>query len=139
MIVRSLSNRLTAAQKMDFGYNSSASIFYQLTAGKEYPVLGISLLTSAPINRGVNLMVEDDIGRCAFAPMCLFDIVSPSVSRIWKAEKTEALDLLLWPNEFLAEFFHDDLSDGEPQALSIFRSVCDQIAAEARRDRLKLA
>lgn len=138
MIVVCISNQLTAEQRRDLGYRDSASIFYQLTAGQEYPVLGVSLLTSAPINRGANFMVEDDIGRCAFAPMCLFEIVSPSVSKLWKVERTDGLDLLLWPNEFLVEFFHDDLSDGEPQAASVFRAVCDQIKAEARRDRLKV-
>lgn len=136
MIVVCTSVQLTEEQKRALGYSEASSISYSLTVERQYVVLGLSFLTSSLLNQGVNCMVEDDIGRCAFVPACLFDVASSAVSEHWVVQRTERLDWVLWPKEFLEEFFHDDLSDGDPRTLSIFRVVCDRMKIEARRHAL---
>jgi hypothetical protein len=37
---------------------------------------------------------------------------------------------LLWPEAFYAKFFHDDLSEGEAEAVRVFSSVVELLRQE---------
>ena len=117
-------------QNVILGYDERNAVGFELTVGLEYTVLGINFHSVSPINKGVIFLLRDDIGRCAFVPMCLLDISNAHPSKFWIAEKSNESNLLLWPEEFFSEYFHDDLSDGVPAVVETFERVCQLLDNE---------
>ena len=132
MIAKCISQLLTEEIRTRIGASEHLRTVYQLTVGQTYVVLGITLLVrSAILGSTPVLTVEDDFGRCAEAPACLFEIIEGRPSVYWRARQFETLTLTLWPEEFYAEYFHDRLSDYAPGAVEVFKRVVDQLTIEA--------
>ena len=100
-----------------------------LTIGKDYLVLGITYEISLYYWTSVVFEIEDDIGSSSSAPICLFEIVDPRPSVFWRAQHFFP-NFTLWPVEFYQDFFHDLLSDGEPEINKIFDSVVNRLTYE---------
>lgn len=119
----------TDEQNIVLGYDKGCTVGYELTVNQQYTVLGINFQNTT-LNRGVIFLLRDDFGRCAFVPICLLDVASPALSKLWIARKFNESDLCLWPEEFFSEYFHDDLTDGVPAAVAIFERVCQALVEE---------
>jgi len=94
-----------------------------LVVGEIYPVFG---LTASPhYYGGLSYEVEHGLGAeyIVGVPFCLFEIVDDRPSKYWKAKRISETTLALWPEEFYAEYFHDDLSNHFPEALENFRKL----------------
>ncbi len=121
---------LSEEQNTILGYTKDNRTSFELTVGEEYTVLGISFQTMSPLNKGTILLLRDDIGRCAFIPVCLVDVSNAIPSIYWRAKKKDDFSLSFWPEEFFAEYFHDDLSDGIPEIKEVFDRVCQTMERE---------
>jgi hypothetical protein len=107
---------------------------YQLTVGKDYLVLGLSFLVNSAIYGSSSLLeVCDDAGRCISIPTMLFEVVDPRPSRFWLAKRVGETDFIFWPEEFYQEYFHDRLSDRQPEAVATFSDVLNRLDAEFGR------
>lgn len=118
-------------QNIALGYDKGCTVGYELTVNQEYTVLGVNFQSTSLLNKGVILLLRDDIGRCGFVPMCLLEVSSPSPSRFWMARKNDEYDLCFWPEEFFLEYFHDDLSEGVTAAVETFERVYQVLNKEA--------
>lgn len=122
--------RPSEEQNVALGYNKTNTTDYELTIGTEYTVLGLSFHATTHLNQGVVFLLRDDIGRCAFVPICLLDISNAVPSRYWRAQKKGGFDLCLWPEEFFTDYFHDDLSNSVTKVVEVFNRVCQQLNLE---------
>lgn len=128
MKVRCLGNKFTDEQKEILGVPEHQNPIYQLTIGKEYTVLGLSL--SMDYMKGVMLEIQEDHhSYCVSIPLCLFEIIDPRISAYWRAKQNKH-NLLLWPEEFYIDFFHDDLAEGRFEVKSIYDEVCKKMKSE---------
>lgn len=125
MIVKCICNSVPVSMKGVMGYESFCRTKFQLSISKEYSVLGVSFG-----DFGVFLQVVDDYGKCIFVPLCVFDMIDSRPSKYWEFKKISDSDLLLWPSEFLVDYFHDDLSNGDENAISIFKRIVFDIEGE---------
>ena len=107
---------------------------WDLTVGKEYLVLGITIPLGNPAHpRGVGLEIERDGGTVLTIPLALFEITDDRVSRFWKARVLETpvgRCLCLWPEEFYATYFFDDLSEGFPEVVRTYLAVRERLERE---------
>ncbi|MCX6345761.1 MAG: hypothetical protein NT018_11925 [Armatimonadetes bacterium] len=95
---------------------------FGLIVGKEYLVLGLSYDIDSCWGNAITVsFFEDD--HLVRAPIILFSITDPRVSRHWEARKAEDGSLSLWPALFYEDFFHDRLSDYEQEAREAFHKV----------------
>lgn len=133
MLVRCVASRLTDDQKSQLGVKDP-SPEYELRVGSEYLVLGITfLLPTPPHGGGVRYEILNDYGKCRSIPAFLFELVDRRVSKHWVARQDDDGALLLWPEAFYSEFFHDDLSEGRAQAVLVFSSIVEMLRQEQRR------
>ncbi|MDL2354652.1 MAG: hypothetical protein QFF03_05295 [Pseudomonadota bacterium] len=79
---------------------------------------------------GVRYEILNDFGNCIGIPACLFEIEDARCSRYWLAKHKTNGALLLWPEEFFADYFHDDLSEGTAQSVSAFAQVVARMKSE---------
>lgn len=104
---------------------------YQLVVGGSYLVLGITMMiTGEPHGGGVHYQILNDSGAIRSIPSMLFEIEDARCSRYWVAQARENGALLLWPEEFFIEYFHDDLSEGIREAVVKFKAVVNRMCAE---------
>jgi hypothetical protein len=104
---------------------------YQITEDREYLVLGISFLVNSEVYGNCCLFtIQDDATRCVMVPGALFEITDSKASRHWIVKNAEGSNLTLWPEEFYAEFFHDRVTDYEPEALAALRAAVIRIEDE---------
>jgi hypothetical protein len=130
MLVRCVANQLTDDQKKLLLVKDPAPE-YQLRVGGEYLVLGMTfLLPALPHGGGVRYEVLNDYGKCRSIPAFLFEIVDKRVSKHWAARQDEDGAVLLWPTEFYAKFFHDDLSEGVAETVQTFSKVVELLRDE---------
>jgi hypothetical protein len=80
----------------------------------------------------VEVLMEPDIPTLIPAPLCLFEIVDPRVSRYWEIHVSDEGMVRLWPPSFYREYYHDDLSDRAPEIVKDFWRVHALIEAEAK-------
>lgn len=133
MRVRCISTKLTSDQKHLLRI-TGASPDHQIIPGQTYLVLGITFsFPDEPHGGGVQYQILNDFGKCRSIPSCLFEMHDPRCSKHWIARQDEDGSLLLWPEEFYAEFFHDDLSEGVPSAIDAFTRVVEQLQSEGRK------
>lgn len=99
-------------------------------------VLGITFLLPAPPHGGgVRYEILNDHGKCRSIPALLFELVDRRVSKHWVARQDDDGALLLWPEAFYSDFFHDDLSEGLAQAVQVFTSVVELLRHEQQGHR----
>jgi hypothetical protein len=89
------------------------------------------LLNSAIYGDCCLFTIQDDAGRCVSIPSMLFDITDPRSSRFWLVRRNEVSSLTLWPEEFYKDFFHDRVTDGDPDALVDLGAVVTRLGAES--------
>ena len=64
----------------------------------------------------------------------LFDVVDPRASETWECRIPDAGGIRIWPASwFTYEFYHDRLSDGEPELQADFKRLKALFADEAQR------
>ncbi|SRR5579885_2378014 len=131
MKVKGLSDQLSEEQRVALAVTIRGNPRYQITVGKIYVVLSISLIdNSIYFGHSPIFHVVDDAGRLVPVPSCLFEIVDGRVSQHWEARAGGHFGLRLWPPEFYSEYFHDELSEGNEATVAIFRKVYEKIRAE---------
>lgn len=131
MRVRCLNDELTEEQRVFFKVPPVLYTKYQISLGKEYLVLGISFEINSPVyGNTVLLEIANDAGRCSSIPAALFDVIDNRCSSFWKTTFYEDGGVTLWPTEFYAPYFHDKLSDHDPETRKVFESVLVKMKAE---------
>ena len=131
MRARCIATTLTQAQRHVSKTSPLFAPEFEITVGKEYLVFGIQFLTQSKIYGCTTLFeVEDDAGRLVATPAVLFELTDPRGSRSWEGRNVGDGAFLLWPAEFHREYFHDDLSNGEGDAMTVFAKVKQSFAAE---------
>lgn len=124
------SKYLSKEQNIKLGYCEDNATGYELSIGQEYIVLGINVQSTGCINNGVTLLLRDDIGRCAFVPICLVEISDAVPSALWRSRKSGEHGLCLWPEEFFQDYFFDDLSNGVREAVMTFDLLIKELNEE---------
>lgn len=98
-----------------------------LDVGCTYSVLALTFLRT-PRER-VLAQIENKDGRISHVSLDLLQVVDPMVSPTWRlAVQPQGIELC--PEEFLAPYFHDRLSDDEPKAVEAFGKVKKAMALE---------
>ncbi|MDR7070384.1 hypothetical protein J2X02_003249 [Pseudoxanthomonas japonensis] len=93
-------------------------------------MLGISFIADGRPS-GVLYQVLNDFDGISHVPASLFDLKDGRCSSFWVAKYDADGSLLLWPQEFFVDYFHDDLSDGDSAAVHSFRKAVDGLKKEA--------
>lgn len=95
-------------------------------------MLGISFAANSPVHGNIALfeIVEDGGYYCLSIPAALFEITDSRCSSFWKARIHQDGAVTLWPTEFYEPYFHDKLSDHDPEMRKLFESVLKKLAAE---------
>lgn len=131
MTAKCIAVSLTEEQRTKLGAPHSLQSVYQLSIGADYTVLGITFVSHSRLFGCTPLFeVRDDMGRCFSVPACLFEVSDPRSSRYWRVKRLDECSLVLWPEEFHRAFFHDDLSEGVPEAVGAFHDVVQRLDAE---------
>ena len=131
MKVKCIGTRLSNEQARQIQDRDGAKVDYQLTVGNEYLVLGITMvIPNEPVGGGVQYQILNDYGGCRIVPAGLFEIVDNRVSKYWRARYDEDGALMLWPDEFFSEFFHDDLSEGLAPQVEMFDKIVKEMIQE---------
>lgn len=130
MRVKCLARELTSEQRE---VGSAPAILlprYQITADREYLVLGLSFLLNSQIYGNCCLFtIRDDAMRCVMIPSTLFAITDSRASRHWVV-KSDGSNLTAWPEEFYTEFFHDRVTDYELDAVAALNAAVSRIEDE---------
>jgi hypothetical protein len=103
----------------DFYRNQS----FGLVVGREYLILGLSYARHSHCGNAVAVSYFDGENLVLGAPIILFDITNPCVSRYWELKTSEDGSLDIYPPLFHEDFFHDRLSDNEQEASEAFQRV----------------
>lgn len=127
MKVICINNRLTREQKQALDIAQDNDFKYPFEVGQTYTVLGISGGTSSNIS---NTLLEMPYFYIFPTPLCLFQIIDDRPSQYWKIQKHGDSRLTLWPEEFYQEYFHDDLSNGFPEVVEIYKRVVEKLEKE---------
>lgn len=118
-------NKLTSEQKRSLGISESNDFVYPFEIGEIYTVLGLN----HSLRQGTTIL-DMPYYYIFPTPLCLFDIVDDRPSSYWKIKKLSDYEISLWPEEFYQEYFHDDLSDGVPEVVEIYKSVLERLEKE---------
>jgi hypothetical protein len=131
MRVRCLNDELTEEQRKIFKVSPLFRTKYQISIGKEYLVLGLTFVVDSPIeSKTVLLQVVNDAGGCSFIPSVLFELSDGRCSSFWQARFYEDGAVTLWPSEFYEPYFHDKLSDHDPEIRKLWELVLKKMQAE---------
>jgi len=114
----------TSAQNSE---SSGQLIWNRLEIGRQYTVMGMSYGIDA---HGSILLEIPDEHYVIDAPLDLFDIVDERPSRYWLARKFGDHGLHLWPEAFYIDYFHDRLSDFDPELTAIYRELRARMESE---------
>lgn len=129
MKVRCLANTLTDEQKIELSIPITGGPRHEIQPGNLYTVLGITVIVGSDYQNGAIFEIKDDSNSIDAIPACLFEVVDSRSSSFWRA-KIDGTALLLWPKEFYTDYFHDKLTDGEPEFMKLFERVVDRMENE---------
>jgi len=131
MKIRCTNRELTDEQRALIKAPSRFRPDQRLTVGKEYLVLGIVSIVDSPQYGNTALFeVVDDDRHLVLYPAVLFEVTDPRCSSFWRAAVQHDGTVTLRPEEFYREFFHDDLSDGDPVSRQMLQAVVAKLEAE---------
>lgn len=131
MRVKCLNRELTEEQRLLFKVPPLFRSVYQILIGKEYLVLGISFEVNSPVHGNTALLeIVDDAGLCLSIPAALFEIIDGKCSSFWEVKIYGDVAVTMWPPEFYETYFHDKLSDHDPETRKVFESVLKKMKAE---------
>ena len=119
MKVRCIKNYLTDEEKKMISMSFNQHPVYRIKPDAEYTVLGLTFMINNSYQNGVFVQIKDDSYCLTFPPLCLFEIIDPRLSSYWKADALKN-EFSLWPKEFYMDYFHDLLSDGNPEYVEAF-------------------
>src|SRR6185437_2612450 len=109
---------LTQELALKFGAETSARPRFQLTIGHVYAVVSVTPMPVNPVYGSCSLFdVIDDAGRLCPAPAYLFAIEDGRPSRHWMAVYRNGF-IAFCPPDMASEYFADDLSEGNLDALT---------------------
>lgn len=130
MKVKCVSNMLTSEQQNILeGTLKHPDWFSTITPEKEYTVLGITFVKDSSYMNGVTLEICSDVDMIETVPICLFEIIDTRASQYWSVQFKDNT-FSLWPKEFYKEFFHDDLTEGIPEIVQIFKCIVGRMERE---------
>ena len=131
MKVRCLRQYPTEEQVQALGPAFYRKQSFHLTVGREYLVFGLQLSVNANmLGTGAWIQIVSESERLSWAPLMLFEIVDPRVSRYWEVRHWPDGAVTLWPNSFYRDYFHDDLSEGVPDLMKEFAAVRASLESE---------
>ncbi len=131
MKVRCVQNKVRLEDLDRLGFVRGAPGDFDLTPEKFYLVIGVTCNEKASdCGRGVILEVLDDFGRWSMAPICLFHVTDSRLSRYWIVRQYGEMGLRLWPESFFRDYYHDLLTDGDPEVVADFERVLSLLKAE---------
>jgi hypothetical protein len=131
MLVRCIATRLSTDQQ-SLLKATGPTPDYQFRVGEIYLVLGVTfMLPEEPHGGGAQYQLLDDFGDLRIAPALLFELKDRRCSRHWLARTDDDGAMLLWPGEFFAKYFHDDLSEGVAEVRAVFEQVVEKMRSEA--------
>ena len=110
-------------------YNAKIDVQLFVNPESHYEVYGLSWRTPSSVFGTPCLLCEimDDYGNLTSAPIDLFEVIEREVPWFWRTVTSKDA-VLLWPDAFLREYFHDDYSNDDPEALLEFEKLQSQIA-----------
>jgi hypothetical protein len=131
MRVRCVNRELTDEQRALLKAPSRFRPNHRLTVGKEYLVLGVVSIIDSPQygNTALFEIVDDDRGFVLF-PAVFFEVTDSRCSSFWRSAVQQGGTVTFRPEEFYREFFHDDLSEGDPVVRQVFQAVVAKLEAE---------
>jgi hypothetical protein len=131
MRVKCKNRELTEEQRALLKAPSRFRPTHALTVGKEYLVLGIVSIIDSPQygNTALFEIVNDD-GQFVLFPAMLFEVTDARCSSYWRAAVSGDGSVTLRPEELYREFFHDDLSEGDPATRQVFQAMVAKLEAE---------
>jgi hypothetical protein len=104
---------------------------HALTVGKEYLVLGIVSIIDSPQYGNTGLFeIVNDQDHLVLYPAVLFEVTDARCSSYWRAAVSGDGSVTLRPEELYREFFHDDLSEGDPATRQVFRAMVAKLESE---------
>ena len=116
---------------MRSGGNPRFTPEFALTKGRDYLVFGVQFIAFSSIyGRIVLFDIENDDGVLLPVPNTLFDVVDGRVSNCWTVQQDAGADIKIWPEEFYRDYFHDDLSNGDAEAVAAFAKVRHRLESE---------
>ena len=132
MKVKCLYNQIEdeLARKVGLG-DDAPRIYGSLTVGREYIVLGLTYSRRLETYAGHPVFeVLNEGGYITMAPSFLFEIIDGSASRHWQFNFRDGDILEFEPPSFCRPYYHDELSDGVPEVVRDFQSVCALLQEE---------
>ncbi|WP_134707125.1 hypothetical protein [Rahnella sp. CJA17(1/100)] len=126
MKVKCIATSLTTEQKQNMGLNECEDPQYPFVIGEIYTVIGVH----TQIGRYAGTILKIPMKYAVPAPVCLFKIVDERPSLYWKIKQLSEYEISLWPEEFYQEYFQDDLTDGVPEVVEIYKSVVERLEKE---------
>lgn len=131
MRIKCKSRELTEEQRELLNASSRFRPNHRITIGKEYLVLGlVGVIHSSRYGSTTLFEIFDDDRHLVLYPAVLFDVTDARCSSFWRAAIHEDGTVTLRPEELYQEFFHDDLSDGDPAVRKIFEAMVARLDAE---------
>ena len=122
MIVRCVREAASDVRRAARG--ASAAHDYDVVVGTQYLVYGIRGLAKT---LWVDLL--SDFGYIRSVPLGLFEILDGRMPLGWSFGLLSSNgDWALWPREFWRPYFHDDLSEGDPDRNGEVMAVKEQLA-----------
>jgi hypothetical protein len=123
MVVTAVRKQLTLEETASLGVVVSAEP-YDLEVGRQYVVYGLRILSGRPF-----VEFESSFGYLYPAPLVLFEVTDSRCSASWRFVTLDE-GFALWPEELLLPYFHDRLSDADPEAVWAFNKMKDRLTAE---------
>jgi len=131
MRVRCIQQRPSETQVTALGSSYYRSQSFHLTVGKEYVAIGLDLAIDSNVHgNGVWIHLVSDHGNLIWAPLALFEVTDPRVSKYWEARVFDE-GLKLWPPSLFRDSYHEDLADGVAEVEDDFRRVRARLEEEA--------
>lgn len=126
MKAKCIATSLTTEQKQNMGLNEYEDPQYPFVIGEIYTVLGVH----TQIGRYAGTILKIPMRYAVPAPVCLFVIVDERPSLYWRIKQLSQYEISLWPEEFYQEYFQDDLTDGVPEVVEIYKGVVERLEKE---------
>jgi len=131
MKIKCTNRELTEEQRALLKAPSRFRPIHALTLGKEYLVLGLVNIIDSPQYGNTALFeIVNDGGQLVLFPAILFEVTDARCSAYWRAAVSGDGSVTLRPEELCREFFHDDLSEGDPATREVFKATVAKLEAE---------
>lgn len=102
--------------------NSDMSGYIKLN--DEFLVYGLS------IEKGINYVDIYDGNHLIGVPINLFKVIDNRISKYWEIKVYDDETITLWPKEFYTKYFHDNLSEGDPETVKAFKEAKEKMNLE---------